>query len=275
MGVKENIEAHQKFVGFCIYCGDTGTSDEHALSYWLGGKHVILKGSCEACARVINQQIENKLSRGPFWSARRHLKLPSRGGHKCPLPVELRDGGVARLVKISEADNPGLLWTLSLPGPRILEISEPQESSEFEAWLIMYCFNEEQRQRFARRHPSEIIVSPYINWDALGRLIAKIALGVAVLQFGVHAFRPLVRETILVGGNSLCQFYVGMSDAQGPRHLKLHDWDHQILEVRGVRYLAVDIQLFAHWGMPNYRVFVGEVVEPMSDAQMKEAWTVA
>lgn len=264
----------KRWLGFCIYCGAPGQSDEHVLSLWLGGRHQLLKGSCNACAHIINQKIENKLSRGPFWSARRHLKLPSRGGHKSPLPVELRDGGVSRLIKISDQDNPGLLWTMSLPGPTIVDVEKPEALREFDAWLIIHCFNEEQRQRFARRHPSEFIASPYISWDALARLAAKTALGLAVFEFGVHAFRPLVREAILQGGDALCQFYVGMSPTQHRVPHKLHEWNHEIFELRGVRYLIVDIQFWAHWGMPNYRVFVGEFVPLTSDDAMREAWTV-
>jgi 5-methylcytosine-specific restriction endonuclease McrA len=62
--------------GECIYCGalanETKLTDEHIIPFSLGGKAVILNGSCMVCAAE-TAKIESELGRKAFWDFRTHI----------------------------------------------------------------------------------------------------------------------------------------------------------------------------------------------------------
>jgi hypothetical protein len=63
--------------GECIYCGALGTdvelTDEHIIPLSLGGKAVILDGSCKACAKETTK-LENEIAHKVLWEFRAHVK---------------------------------------------------------------------------------------------------------------------------------------------------------------------------------------------------------
>ena len=73
-------EAKRRFqpVGQCIYCGrGESLSDEHVIPFGLGGKLVLPKASCPACADK-TKAFEQRLLRGHWWAYRRTVGMKSR-----------------------------------------------------------------------------------------------------------------------------------------------------------------------------------------------------
>ncbi len=84
-------------IGVCSYCGELqGLSDEHIVPFGLGGKLVLKKSSCSACAKVTGI-LEQKLLRGHWWPQRIRAGLQSRTKHKEVEPLNVTvirgDGG--------------------------------------------------------------------------------------------------------------------------------------------------------------------------------------
>lgn len=271
--------AIKKFVGFCIYCGAQPVSDEHWLPRWLGGEDLLTLASCKICQDKINKYIENPMSRGPFWSARRYLGFRSHSKSKEPLPVTLITNGVERLVRVSEQDNPALLGLISFPAPSILAQELPRRRTGKQLLRVSVAvFDEARRQAFAKRHPSDSLTLGVIYVETLSRLLAKIALGAAVMEFGYENFRPLVRKFIMSGGKDEAEFYVGGSDGPGTKG-GTNEFAHEIgfewVTIRSQTYLKAHIQLFAPFEMPLYFVIVGISPNWIGDADIAAAWNIS
>jgi hypothetical protein len=96
---------------------------------------------------------------------------------------------------------------------------------------------------------------------AFARMLAKIALGVAVAYFGIDGFTPTVRSLILRNPDE-CGHWIGGfagTDKVTPPSSKLH----KILlrrpqHLKPGDFLIVEIQLFAQYGGPNNYVVVGK-----------------
>ena len=90
------------------------------------------------------------------------------------------------------------------------------------------------------------------------RMLAKIALGVAVARFGLNAFEPTVRNFIVNNTNE-CGYWVG--GFAGTQRLESGYWAHRIhvytRQVREDTFIIVEIQLFAEFAMPSNYVVVG------------------
>ena len=113
-------------IGHCIYCGttDPDLSREHVVPLSLGGNHVLLKASCNQCARTINQ-FETFCAHTLFGPYRVRGDLPTRRPKERPLqlPLGLVDAeGVPYDVEISPSEHPAALLLPIFAEPRLLMI---------------------------------------------------------------------------------------------------------------------------------------------------------
>lgn len=268
-----------KHVGFCIYCGAEPVSDEHWLPRWLGGEELLAQASCKICQDKINKYIENPMSRGPFWSARRYLGFRSHSKSKDPLPITLITNGIERIVRVSEQDNPAMLVLISFPEPSIFSQEVPKCRTGIQQLTISTrVFDEKRLQAFSKRYPSDSLTFGFIFVEALPRLLAKIALGAAIMEFGYEAFRPLVRDFIMTGGKDNAEFYVGGSGGPAPKggsNEFAHEIGFEWVTIRSQEYLQAHIQLFAPFEMPIYFVIVGSSPNWTSDDDIASAWNIS
>lgn len=260
--IQEHIAAGEVLratVGFCIYCGRRGTSKEHVIPLWAGGQVELGNASCADCAHVINRTVENPMARGPFWSARLYMDLPSRRKHRDPLPITMIEAdGSERLVRVTKDANPALLSLCTFSGPHIYTDDTPTErQGTFMMTMASHVFNEEAGRRFGAKYPSPYFTMGMIEILPLAKLMAKIAHGIAVLDHGYFGFNPLLRDFIR-SGNSVIEasHFVGSSrlaEKSSGTHTTGYRWD----SIRGVDHLVYEITLFAFAGMPVYEVVVG------------------
>jgi hypothetical protein len=91
------------------------------------------------------------------------------------------------------------------------------------------------------------------------RMLAKIALGMAVAKFGVTGFAPTVRNLILNTQNEYGHWvggYAGTPEA-AIVHPVLHRIHLQTKQFSVGTFIVVEIQLFAEYGGPSNYVVVG------------------
>jgi hypothetical protein len=95
------------------------------------------------------------------------------------------------------------------------------------------------------------------------RMLAKIALGYAVAEYGasrLNAFTPLVRGVIRGTDGDWTQLVGGSLDIPAPIPGGNHLTDLSILGTGpSSGYLLCDIRLFSNIATPSYRVVVGQV----------------
>jgi hypothetical protein len=97
------------------------------------------------------------------------------------------------------------------------------------------------------------------------RMLAKIALGVAVARFGLNAFEPTVRNFILNNPNE-CGYWVG--GFSGTQRVESGYWGHRIhtytKQAGADTFIVVEIQLFAEFVAPSNYVVVGRTFGDIS-----------
>ncbi|MQA37665.1 hypothetical protein [Rugamonas aquatica] len=267
-----NVET--SYTGFCIYCGDAGTTDEHHISQWLGGISYIKKSCCYKCQKIINDGIENPMSKGIFWSPRKFLGLRSSSNSKDPLPLTLIKSDSEEVkVKVPLEHNPGFLTLVALPEPSILSCDRPTlRTGEMNLQFITSVFDPEKHEEFKRRYPSEYVATGELKLVPFMRLLAKIAHG-----FAIHSgipFRPLLREFILYGDRAQGEFFVGGQSGFGPKSEHSIVYEADWINIRGTDFLEVRIQLFALASMPVYRIIVGEALDYIDCEVFEKMWNI-
>ncbi|MCU6501565.1 hypothetical protein LPN04_27595 [Rugamonas sp. A1-17] len=267
------MKVETSYAGFCIYCGGKASSDEHFISRWLGGVAYIKKASCVICQKIINDDIENPLSRGLFWSARKFLGLKSTSDSKEPLPLILINSGKEEEVLVPLDCNPGFLTMPALPEPSIFLHTTPMLRTGEITWqFITSIFDQEKHDKFKKLYPSDYVATRELGIVSFMRLLAKMAHGYAV-HSGIP-FRPLLRDFILYGDRAKGEFFVGGLPGFGPRsdHSMVYaaDW----ISINGVEYLEIQFQLFPLAGMPVYRIIVGEALDFIDYDIFKTIWTI-
>lgn len=254
------------FAGFCIYCGNLGISDEHWLSKWLGGEELIKGGTCAKCQKIINDKVENPLSRGMFWSARKMLGLKSHSNSMEPIPLTLLTGGVEKDILVPQADNIGLMFLPALPAPSIYSQDEPAVRTGKMVWdFVCTVLDPQKHEEFKVKYPSDGVTTRNLLMVPFMRLLAKIAHGFAV-HCGI-VFRPLLRDFILKGNRAVGEFFVGGVPGMGPKLDGLTFLNARWVLIKNKNYLEITIQLFAQLEMPVYTVIVGEELEWMQEME--------
>lgn len=253
----------------CIYCTkyDGELSKEHIIPKKLGGKLVLHKASCKACAKIINEQIETPLLSEFLKSPRTHLGMPtSRPLEKLPIgrwkapTSELPEnmGNVDfRFDQIPVRDHPfrlplpvflppGILWnkppsvTFTLTGIQLHTDGRPNPPNA----------QGEQTAEFQKFSP-----------DILLRFIAKIAHGAAVAELGLEAFPPLLPD-IIRGKSSYISHLVG--NITGRRISGKNFFQHKITIVLRLQYIVAIVRLFS---VPHpYAAVVGRASDNLASS---------
>lgn len=254
-------------IGKCIYCGETrlpvGVSrfgDEHIIPYALGGNLILQEASCKKCEKIINREIETPICSHEWGYLRAKREFPTRKKKerqaKTHVIVQSVDGSPMR-IPLADFSAPVTMYKFG--EARILSGLGP--GADDLRWTIVVLTNRGEEMEMQRK---------YQSWDKrhglkpqpypFARLLAKIAYGYVVAEYGLGAFAPLVTDIIL--GRSDDYFYtVGGSWDIAPA---IPGGDHVTnITVRGVGWnralIIVDIRLFSAVETPSYHVVVGEI----------------
>jgi hypothetical protein len=272
MPLKLSPTIRYKPVNACIYCGARGTdtklTDEHVVPLSLGGTFILPKASCEKCAKPI-ARLEGYVARQVFQDVRIEHGFPTRRPKERPTHLPLRESfspspelAPVRLVPTSEY--PGML-VLTIHEPAgILVGRSPEAGSKGQMFLHQIAGS---KQRIAKLKEQGIETRQYREFkpDLLIRLVAKMALGFGVAQYGFDHIEPTVRDVILRRDTNPYHWGGGVTremDEFPPPFGKtvLHRFVGYTREIARVSYLVIQLQLFAYLGAtPGYAVVVGKV----------------
>jgi hypothetical protein len=232
--------------------------DEHIIPLALGGSLILAEASCKTCERIINREIETPVLSHEWGYLRSKREFPTRNKkkRKTHVIVYRYDGSS---MKVPVADYPSPVPLYKFGEPRILTGLPP--GIDHLRWTMDVLGDHDGEAEMRRRHPDwnghhVLRAQPY----PFARLLAKIAYGYVVAEWGLGGFSPLGLDIIL--GRSDDYFYTvgGSWDIAEP----IPGGDHitdialQVLSPR-VLQIRVNIRLFSKVRMPSYIVVVGNI----------------
>lgn len=251
-------------IGFCIYCGskEPPLTREHVLPRGLAGNEapvgsseaiVLRKATCEMC-REITRKIEEDCLLDMLGPARKRLGL-TRKDRRSPTSPILVTGSDRKSETVLHLVDQHLLGGMILPAFRTAQCfsnaTEKDRGVDFKMIIVEPAVFPDGATRVG--------VQLKANKDTFARMLAKIALGIAIAKMGKDSFIPVVHDIIL-GRETDVHRHVGgfCEEIPSPPTDRGFHWMH-IRKHDGM--LIVDIQLFAQYGGPVNYVVVGYLTE--------------
>lgn len=265
--------AAQRFpsVGKCIYCGSTDSlSDEHIIPLSLGGNFILPEASCRTCAEKTSR-FERYCARSIYGPVRYDLRFPSRKkGREWPksLPAEfIFHGGRVEVREIPLEDYPqSRIPLIEFGGPPEIVLGKPpglEWGPLRVAWIWLNYEGDVERSRkvLLGSGAASVRMSASIEFGPYAQLLAKIAHGYAVGEFGIDSFFPLLPKYI-VGGDKTFPFVVGGAPEDIVPKEPLDAFEHAVAArlvplPSGELCLTAIIKLFGFANAPTNWVAVG------------------
>lgn len=253
-------------IGECIYCGDVDSplTREHVLPRGLGGNLapngyknalVLQNASCERCRRI-TESIEHECLNSMLGPARARLglKRKDRSTGKVDIIVELIDGSTEHR-DIHESEVHGAMVIPAYYEAGALTNRPISNTAPCDYKFIVVAPASKQILDETRR----VGVQGRANPKTFAQMLAKIALGATVAQFGVKGFKPLVRNLILKNPNEYGHWiggFAGMESKELPTK-EFHQIDIFPAKTKAGIFIIAEIRLFAEFGGPRNYVLVG------------------
>lgn len=243
--------------GRCIYCGDdkSALSDEHIIAFALDGEHAIEAASCPTCSKC-TCRAEGICLGDMFKAARTRFKMSSRRRRPHELAVTYVEGGKTWTVDVPVGEHPTTIFMVAGPPPRMLRSLFPPKSFEMtHIWVHGDGANIDKIRK--RTHKRRKILIGSFHELAFARMLAKIGHSFAVARLGIDGFEPVLTDLIRERSNEYADF-VGGDPRPSPRKSVKHQMQLNRLQINGVEYAVVAIQIFAKFGAPVFQVVVGQ-----------------
>ncbi len=247
-------------IGECIYCGSkTNLTKEHIVPYGLGcpSEWILYEGSCQGCARITSafeRDVLKKYLREP----RAALGLPTYHKKSRPKRLDLQ------LLRDGQS------FTASLPAeqcpPLIImphfKVPAHGGNYDYQSGVMVVGSSlhgpSDMNKRLARLNANGFSVRRSLVAVSFARMLAKIAYGMAILQFGHHALKEVFVLPCILGQKGDVGRWVGCSEEPAivPQVEKLL---HRIETMSNNSVVSARIRLFANYRTPVYLVFVGSL----------------
>jgi hypothetical protein len=250
-------------VDICIYCGGfEALTDEHIVAFGLGGRLILPKASCSACAAVTGA-IERSVLRGPLRPIRIYRRIQSRRRHRnAPptLPLEVRFADEWETIELPYEEYPHIFnfQTFELPG----YLDPTYERGVRVTGNLAFNFGRRPEEVLERLGAREIRITESHVPSEFAKMTAKVAYSMAVAVGAIDPRRgrpPLVRS-ILEVSNDIGRWFGSspepLQTVAGALHFVWVGRD----ELRGL--LVARVQYFPDSGTPTYLVVLGRLDEP-------------
>lgn len=251
-------------VGVCIYCGDSTSvlTREHVIPRGLGGNQppsdlpnalVLQNASCHSCQKITQRVEEVCLvsMMGPG-RARLGLRRKDRSSEKGSIHVDRLDGFM-EVRGVAWDEVPGVVTTVSFYEAPVLTGGPVPEIPPCDYFFHLLAPAGDMPSDCRR-----LGVSLTADSRMFARMLAKIALGLAVARLGLQGYEPLVRDLILNGSQrgGLVGGYAGTGRIE-PKTDDFHTM--RLIFNDGVpgAFIIAEIRLFAEFGGPTNYVVVG------------------
>jgi hypothetical protein len=247
-------------VGECVYCGSkTNLTKEHIVPYGLGcpSEWVLHEGSCQACAKITSA-FERDVLKEYFRDPRATLGLPSYRPKYRPESVDLQllKGRESLAVSLPVGECPTLIIMPHLKVPACMGKYDYQTGVRVTGSSLHGPSN--MIERLARFGATGYSVRSKGVLVSFARMLAKIAYGMAVLQFGRRALNEVFVLPSILDPDADVGRWVGCSGEPAviPEADKLL---HKIEVMTNGTTVSAQIRLFANYMTPVYLVFVGSL----------------
>jgi hypothetical protein len=246
--------------GACIYCGDRDTwrTDEHIVPFSLGGQHILLDASCDACADI-TKRFEQDVAREMWGDARSSYNAPTRRRKQRKTHIILTDpDDPQHTVKVPYSEYPAAMVFYKMHRAGLLEgMSDTVDLSAM--WQFVAVCDTAKAKGFEKRFGIKLTAKFRHVPDSFARLLAKIAYCHTLCVLDPTDFRPICLPYIL-GEKRNPSYVVG-----GTFHLATPVPERgYVLNTMGFMeadrlMLMAEIRLFANLHTPTYHVVVGDI----------------
>jgi len=247
-------------IGECIYCGSTkDLTKEHVVPYGLGCPHewIIYDGSCQDCARITSA-FERDVLRNYLIELRAALGLPTYRKKKRPknLDLQLLRDGQSFTVSLPAEQYPPLIIMPHFKVPAYIGNYGYQRGVMVVGSSLHGPPN--MKETLAKLNANGFSVTRSLVGLNFARMLAKIAYGMAILQFGHHTLKEVFVLPCILGQREDVGRWVGCSEEPSivPKAEKLL---HRIEVMSNNSIVSAHIRLFANYRTPVYLVFVGSL----------------
>lgn len=248
-------------VGKCIYCGSTeNLGNEHIIPYGLNGEWVLPKASCKKCEKITDT-FEGDVLRGLFLETRTSLGLKTRNKENRPelLPQIVIKDENEEVLSLSPSEHFTIACFLEYPLPAYIDGRSYEKGVE----VIAYSFIglKDPSDEMFKKYEISGVKSKFTlkRMDSFPRLLAKIAYGFTVAQFGLDRLEESFLPKVIIGEDKkICKYVGTCSDKIMRTENTLH---YIIMKVNEKREIVVRIKLFSYTDAPEYLVIVGILKE--------------
>ena len=242
-------------LGLSMFCAkEAGTTDEHIIPRGLGGKLVIIDGTCETCLGKITS-FESSLINRDFEAVRVFLGIPSASNKvrsKMNTFYPKTQGAKAISKKYApSSEDTGVVIFLNYRPPGLEDGRHFDEQFPGDIQLIPKCFIESNGEGLSLTNstPGDL---------KFPRLLAKIAHSYWIANNGLDSISYSVVKYITGDAKEGIGFFVGGYYTSPVPNNDLHFIQCGISIINNVKWAYVDIGLFASYApQTNYRVYVG------------------
>jgi hypothetical protein len=174
-------------------------------------------------------------------------------------PIRPRNSDPNQNWEVREVPYGQHMTMLALPmfkGPGMMRGLAKNQCTEQEAFVKGWFHLEPFEKSDVSNRP--LWVETRWTYQTLIRMIAKIAHGAAVWQFGLDNFEPFLLPLILGSDVSSDHYYVGGIPEDIPRSWGPHNVEVSLLGDKAPYLILVGIRLFSDLGAPAYLAVVGK-----------------
>ena len=248
-------------IGECVYCGSkTNLIKEHIMPYGLGcpSEWILYEGSCQRCAKITSA-FERDVLKQYLIEPRAALGLPTYRKKNRPkrLDLQLFRDGQSFTVSLPAEQCPPLIIMPHFKVPAYVG------NYDYQSGVMMVVGSSlhgpsDMKERLAKLNANGFSVSRSLVARSFARMLAKIAYGMAVLQFGPRALKEVFVLPCILGQKQDAGRWVGCSEEPAivPQAERLL---HRIEIMTNNSVVSARIRLFANYMTPVYLVFVGSL----------------
>lgn len=256
-------------VGECIYCGAREhLTDEHIIPYAAGGRWVLPRASCKACA-ALTGSFEGDVARTIIGPLRMLYNMPTRRKKErpqhLPLKVKYPSSTDWEVAYIDRSICPFLVGLPLYPLPDALTgvaTTDDRSAATRSIWIRGAAFrrNKDAHLQWLCKTLGAVAVMPTatVHAEPFCLMLAKIAHAFAVAELGRAGFQPYLREMIRTRNLSSRAQYIGGGRGDEAASVTLHELAFDETVSSNPNVLAVRVRLLGVLEAPTYFVAVGE-----------------
>jgi hypothetical protein len=255
-----NAIPFSKHIGKCIYCGSAGNlTNEHIVPRGLGGPWQLLNASCKECAKITSG-FERDVVHEFFILVRTKLGLPTYHPQKRPdnFSFMVTIDGKEETVNFPVSDCPTLFMMPQLEKPGYIR-KDTQGKGMSVTGMSLHGKENELRGLKAKHNVKSLSFTAELH-TSFARVLAKIAYGMVVLQYGLDMIEEAYVLPCILGKKDDASQWVGCENPhKSPALLPREQHLHRIYILINKNEVGARIRLFASYQTPEYLVIVGRL----------------